>query len=704
MQVIKRNGEKSDLDISQIRKQTIPACSGLKHVDYTELEISLGILLRDNITTKEIQNNLIQSAVNKIDIAHPDYTFVAARLSLYDLYHNIKRYYNVSGSGDVYKKVTLGVYLNKMVELDQLSGFYAKYTEEEINELDNYIDAKNDLLLTYLAVDTLKGRYLLKDKDSVIVELPQHLHMRLAMFLAQDEIDKLNWAKVFYRELSELNFINATPVNSNGGRKNGSTISCLIATVGDSLDSIMDVAKEVSIGSKLGSGWGIDWSRVRAQGGAIAGRRGVAGGKIPFLKIYNDIAVAVDQLMVRPGAFAVNIEVWDLEIFDFINMSKKNTDERRKAADLFTAVSVNDLFMRREESGGTYTLFDPYDVRDLTELYGEEFEAAYIKHEIEFSKHPEKYNPNTRTIPAVDIMRALVISYNQEGSPWWFFKDTVNTANQHKELGIIRSSNLCMEILQPTDDEHTAVCNLGSINLAKINTTEDLKRVTRVAMRIMDNSIDLTSYPSEKAKRTQLERRSTGLGMLGEAEYLANNKITYGSDEHIEVIDAIYETVANEAYAYSQELAKEKGSCIIDGIRNAYRLAVAPNVTSSLLAGTTSSGEAVFDKEWIEENMLGSFAVTAPNINPDNYPYYIGAYDVDQFKLIDVTAVKTKHVDMGISMSMFLRPEGLKAKTIRDLLRHAWKKKVKTVYYLRSKPPAKNTIKTTDMKCIGCDN
>ncbi len=360
--------------------------------------------------------------------------------------------------------------------------------------------------------------------------------------------------------------------------------------------------------------------------------------------------------------------------------------------------------MSRVETDATWTLFDPYDARLLTEVYGKEFEVEYERLEEEFRNNPENFNPNTVVIKANDLMRALVISYNNEGGPFWMFKDTTNRNNPHKELGIIRSLNLCQEMAQPTDDEHTAVCNLGSVNLARVNTEKDIRRVVRLGTRMLDNTIDLTNYPSEKSKRTQEDRRAIGIGMLGEAEMLANMKIHYGSDEHLELIDNIYRIVNEESIEASKDLANEKGSCIIEGTRNAYRLCVAPNSTSGIFAGTTNSHELVYNRIWMEDNMLGVFKMTAPNLNVENYQFYKNPYEVDIYKQLDATAVKQKHLDMTISQNIYLDPVGLKASKIKSVILYAWKKGLCSLYYLRSKPPKTNIAKDDEIACFGCNN
>ena len=703
MHVIKRDGGKQLLNIEQIRKQTIPACEGLENVSYEELELKSEIQFYDGIKTSDIQNILIKTALNLVDVDRPNWTYVAARLKLYDLYHVIKRNYNKAGNGDVYKKISLMDYISSNKHL--FSGWVEKYTEEEINYLNNKIVGKRDLLFTYLAIESIINRFLLKDKGKII-ELPQHMYMAISMFLFQDEKKdiRLKLVEKLYEASSKLWVVFATPILSNARKKNGGTISCLLNSIPDDLEGIFDKFKEIGIGSKIGSGWGIDISRIRAMNSWIQNYQGVAGGLVPWMKILNDISIGVDQLGTRPGAFAVYVSTWHSDIYDFLDTRRLSGEDRRICRDLFLAIIADDVFMEREENNEYYTLFDPYDVPELTELYGNDFKEKYEGYEKEFELNPEKFNPNTRRIKARDLMKRLVAMYNDEGMPFWFFKDNVNKQHEHPELGIIRSANLCTEVMQPTDENHTAVCNLSSINIARLDEY-DLKEVLELTLRYLDNVIDLTVYPSEESKRTQKARRSVGIGYVGEAEYIANKHIVYGSNEHKKWIEQFYSKAKKIIDNYNKKLAKEKGSCsAVPGVRCAYTSAIAPNSNSGIVACTTNNVEPVYNKVWIEENLLGAFKVTAPGINADNFYYYMNPYEVDQMKLIECTAIRQKYIDMGISHNMYFDPSKITGKTIRDTIRHAWRLGLKTLYYLRTKPPRNNDIKEEKIACIGCAN
>lgn len=848
MKVQKRDGRLEELNIENIRKQTIPACEGLAGTSYEDLELSAKIMFTDGIKTSGIQESLIRAAQNKIDMDAPNWTYVAARLRLYDLYHRIKRIYGKEQSGDVYSIVTLSDYINRNKEL--FSDWYTKYTNEEIEELNNYIVSSRDKLFTLPAILTVENRYLLVDTDEV-VELPQHMFMTIAMFVAQHETDKLSWVKRFYDQTSTLQFIAATPINANGRKKDSATASCLVHSMADTLDSIMETLNDLAQGSKLGAGHGVDTSRLRATGSILRGIKNRGTGIVPIMKLHNDIALAVNQLGVRQGAITDTLEVWHIDTYDFIDLRKRSGEERRRAQDLFLCVSIPSLFIKRIKENGMWTFFDPYDVPNLTETYGEEFETLYTKYEKEFLNKERYFNPYTKQVPVQEVINKLIYSWTTEGLPFWFFKDNVNkTHKYHKELGIIRSSNLCVtaetllltqeygntpigdlvkdgiskvhcwngdewslttigktadsarvltvefsngetiratemhkwyvdmdgsmvelrtiglkpgmliykyelpdgtlvdnvriesvtdkreyeptycgtepkrhmlmfngiltgncqELLQPVNENETVVCNLGSVNVARYTTDENLDNTLEVAVRFLDNVIDVSGYSTEKARRTQLARRSIGIGFLGEAEYLAVNHIHYGSKEHEEWIHKFYKYSTEKIDQYSIELAKEKGGCEVDpSIRNAYRVCIAPNTASGLLAGTTPSHEPLYARVYTENSKIGSYKVTAPNISLDNISYYKNAFEIPHMDQIRMLAARQKYIDMSISNSLY--EEDVSKISSIDIIKVIVKAHdlgVKTLYYFRTK--AKKTgeieevIEGKKITCEGCEN
>ncbi|MCD6435604.1 MAG: hypothetical protein J7L15_04385, partial [Clostridiales bacterium] len=460
--------------------------------------------------------------------------------------------------------------------------------------------------------------------------------------------------------------------------------------------------------SKLGGGIGWDWTRARALGAPVQNVPNASGGIVPWLKIENDIAIAVDQLGTRAGAINCSVEIWHKDFPDFLDMKKTSGEERRRAEDLFLTASIPDLFMQRCELDANWTLFDSYDTKSLPkplyDIWGKEFEDAYVSLEIALEEDPEYFKNKPIVIKARDLMKKLITYYFERGMPFITFKDTVNRGHNNPELGIIRSGNLCQEFFNPVDEHEIAVCNLASINLSKVNTKEDMQRVIPTIVRMLDNVIDLSSYPVQKAKDTQLRRRSIGLGVCGEAELIANKQIHYGESEHLEFIDELYLNMKEITDTASYTLGQERGGWKTKkyGDRNAYKMCIAPTSSIAIIMGTTSSCEPVFAKKWFEENMDGNIPFTAPGISPDNYEYYTPAYDVDQIKMTKATGIRQKHFDMGISHNIFLRPENISIGKVYKIIHSAWKEGMKSLYYLRSESAKVEEIKDNNVSCFGC--
>ena len=898
MKVTKRDGRLVDFNSDSIRKQTKLACEGFP-VDPGELEMSAGIMFKDGMRTDAIQKALINAARMKVTIDRPYFTYIAARLMLYDLYHTIERYYNVEGSGDVYAKVSILDYINK--NKDILGDFVNKYTESELVELNKEIDGTRDLLFDYAGTKTMILRYIMKrsnipvsirniNKDNLEdslkvsedaiskltydesgkpifentpIELPQHMHMLVAMFMAQNEKDKLYWVKKYYYYLSTLKIIAATPINSNSRAKNGSTASCLVVNSEDSIDGIADTYKEIMLGSSAGAGFGRYLGHVRSMGGRIQDRINASSGKIPNCKVANDITEYIDQRGNRKGALTDTIESWDIDAFDYIDLRKKEGDERGRAQNLFLALSYTDEFMMRlkqyrealkagnKDPEIYWTLFDPYDVQDLPALYGEAFSKRYREYEEMFKQHPYFFNLNTKTIKISLLAKKIAKSCLEEGMPFSFFKCTTNNMHKHKELGTIYSSNLCvsgdtfiltkeygnkpikelvdsgitetecwngnkwslttlaktsdssklltvklsngsiikateyhkwyididgnevevrtadlrpntkiykyydnegnvydnirisivednniveatycgneplrhklmfngvltgncMEFMNPTNFDEVSVCNLGSLNVARLLNDEELKEASELGLRMLDSVIDATEYSSEKAGKTQKSRRSCGLGVLGMGERLANEGIYQTSKEHFQFEENLLSKISHWVDEYNKELAKEKGSCIIDGYRNAYTMCIAPNSTSGIFAGTTNGIEPVFGKEWKEDSKIGVVTMTAPNISINNIAYYQDGFELDQFKLIEIEGIRQKYIDMGISHNIFLDVNKfpnyqIPGSLIIDLIIHAWECKLKSTYYFRSTQQNNDGVlkHSNQISCIGCAN
>jgi len=787
--VIKRSGRTEALDISKIQKYTTSATKGLENISQSELEVDAKLHFRDGITTEEIQQTLIKTAVDKIDIDRPNWTFVAARLFIYDLYHKVSGFNGYTHLSEYFEK---GEKAGRIVP-----GLKEKYNLDELNE---YIDCERDLQFTYLGIKTLYDRYLIKNRQGKPIELPQHMFMGIAMFLAQNEFNPTQWAKRFYDLISKFEVMLATPTLSNARTPRHQLSSCYIGSTPDNIEGIFDSYKEMALLSKFGGGIGWDWNQVRGMGGQIDGHKNAAGGIVPFLKITNDIAVAVDQLGTRKGAIAVYVEPWHIDIMDFLDLKKNSGEERRRAHDLFPALWINDLFMKRVSEDGLWTLFDPFDTPELSNLYSDKFEKKYIEYE-------NDANIIKESIKAKELWKKILLSYFETGTPFLCFKDNANRVNPNSHEGVIRSSNLCTEIFQNTDANHyqikvvfddqsfilfeenedvlldsgitkkakkitaldqikgkkifivekekydgkTAVCNLASINLSKINKKEDFERVIPTAVRMLDNVIDLNFYPLLKVKKTNLETRSIGLGVMGEAQMLAESGIRWGSHEHFMKIDETMEMVSYNAILASANLAIEKGKYpkfegsrwsqgifpidganeeakkltdrgglfgyIYDwqklkekvkksGIRNGYLMAVAPTSSISILVGTTQTIEPVYKRKWFEENLSGLIPVVVPNLSLDTWQFYTPAYELDQTLIVKAGAIRQKWIDQGQSLNIFITLDKASGKYLNEIYTLAWKLGIKSTYYLRSQSPEavkeESGVEDRSFECFGC--
>ncbi len=787
----KRNGRKEVLDITKIQKMTIDATKDLDGVSQSELELDAQIKFVDGMSSADIQDALIKTAVEKIDIDVPNWTFVAARLFLFDLYHRVgKSTHGIKGEPYCHLKEYLKYGKEAGRLIPNLGEGY------DLDDLNDYIDSDRDLLFNYLGIKTLYDRYLIKNKEGNPIELPQHMFMAIAMFLAQNEDNKQQRAKEFYDVVSKFEVMLATPTLSNARTNRHQLSSCYIGSSPDNIEGIFDGYKEMALLSKYGGGIGWDWNQIRALGGMIDDHKSAAGGTVPFLKITNDIAIAVDQLGTRKGAIAVYVEPWHMDITDFIDLKKNSGEERRRAHDLFPSLWITDLFMERILEDSHWTLFDPHEVKDLSELHGDEFKKRYEEYENDESITKDR-------IKAKDLWKKILTSYFESGSPFLCFKDNANRANPNAHVGHIRSSNLCTEIFQNTNPNHykirlefedgtietyeegdivlvdggqekkankvtaldsingkkvfivekekidgdTAVCNLASVNLSRIFTKEDIERVVPIAVRMLDNVIDLNFYPLRKVKATNLKSRSIGLGVMGESQMLAEQKLVWGSEDHFKKIDTIMEAISYNAIKSSSELAVEKGTyptfdgsnwskgimphdhapqavnALVDkdlfdagydwdalreqvkanGMRNGYLMAIAPTSSISILVGTTQAIEPVYKRKWFEENLSGLIPVVVPNLSPETWVYYTPAYEVDQIDIIKAAAVRQKWIDQGQSTNIFMSLEKASGKYLHEIYTTAWKLGLKSTYYLRSQSPeASNDVEDRSMECAGC--
>ena len=583
----------------------------------------------------------------------PDYTFATARLLLHTIFKEIigrevMPVDRATAYADYFPQ-----FIKKGVDNDLLD---EKLLQYDLPRLGAALKAERDNQFDYLGLQTLYDRYFLHVRKTRI-ELPQAFFMRVAMGLSLNEIDREARAIEFYEVLSSFDFMSSTPTLFNAGTLRSQLSSCYLTTVPDDLDGIYESIKENALLSKFAGGLGNDWTRVRALGSHIKGTNGESQGVVPFLKVVNDTAVAVNQGGKRKGAVCTYLETWHLDIEEFLELRKNTGDDRRRTHDMNTANWIPDLFMRRVMEKGTWTLFSPSNVPDLHDLFGAEFEKAYVAYEEKAARGDIK---PARTIQATDLWRKMLTMLFETGHPWITFKDACNVRSPQQHAGVVHSSNLCTEITLNTSDTETAVCNLGSVNLlqhlkdGKVDQ-EKLKKTISTAMRMLDNVIDINYYAVKTARDSNLRHRPVGLGLMGFQDALYELRIPYASQEAVQFADESMEAICYHAYWASTELAKERGKYSsykgslwdkgilpidsldllekarggyvevdrsatldwdvlrqkikADGMRNSNCVAIAPTATISNIIGVDASIEPCFGNLSVKSNLSGEFTV-----------------------------------------------------------------------------------------------
>ncbi len=741
----KRDGRFEPLSVEKTKKMIAFACLGLESCNPIELEIDSKLQFVDGMSTKEIQKILIQTAIEKViqkkddgfgnmvNKTNTEWQYVAARLFLFDVYKEaaITRKYKAFGYGNFPALVKMLVEEKKYADF-----FVTAYTDEELEELGDYIKPKRDYLFNYEGIKLLADRYLVRGYNKEFFELPQERFMAIAMHLAVVEGEhKVRYAKKFYDLMSQLKMTTATPTLANAGTPFHQLSSCFISGVDDNLWSIYDVNSKFSRVSKHGGALGIYLGKVRALNSDIRGYKNSSGGVIPWIRLYNDTAVAVDQLGKRKGGATVTLDLWHKDFYEFVELRTNNGDDRRKAHDIFPALSVPNIFMERLRARENFTLFDPHEVQDvmgwaLEDFYDTKESKAFTERYIACENHPDIHGI---TVSALDIMKKIMRSAVETGTPFIFFRDTVNEANPNKHAGMIYSSNLCHEIAQnmgftnmieevinedgtittKTSVGDMVTCNLNSINLGKIEDDE-LEENIALQIRMLDNVITINQFPVPEAAMTSQKYRAIGLGTSGYHHYLVNREISWESEEHIAAADALFENIAFYAIKASMELAKEKGAyeafkgsewdtgeyferrnytserwnalrkdVKTYGMRNGYLMAVAPTGSTSNIANTTAGIDPIFMKYFIEEKK-GSFTPkTAPDLSPKNLWLYKEAHTIDQQWSVRACGVRQRHIDQAQSFNLYITPQ-MKAQEILALYEEAYKQGVKTIYYIRN--------------------
>ncbi|MGE8317574.1 MAG: ribonucleoside-diphosphate reductase subunit alpha [Comamonas sp.] len=653
-------GQRVVLDVKKLNDRIAAACQGLgKDVEPAPILTETLRNLYDGVQMDEVFKASILAARTLIE-KEPDYSFVTARLLLHTIVREvIGQDVAASDMGAAYADYFPG-FIQKGVDNELLNPEMLKF---DLPRLGAALKAERDQQFDYLGLQTLYDRYFLHVKKTRI-ELPQAFFMRVAMGLALGEADRNGRAIEFYELLSSFDFMSSTPTLFNSGTLRSQLSSCYLTTVPDDLDGIYESIKENALLSKFAGGLGNDWTRVRALGSRIKGTNGESQGVVPFLKVVNDTAVAVNQGGKRKGAVCTYLETWHLDIEEFLELRKNTGDDRRRTHDMNTANWIPDLFMKRVIEKGSWTLFSPSDCPDLHDKFGTEFEKAYRGYEAKAASGELKLH---KTLPAVDLWRKMLSMLFETGHPWITFKDACNLRSPQQHAGVVHSSNLCTEITLNTSDEETAVCNLGSVNLSRhlkdngqggrTLDHDKLKKTIATAMRMLDNVIDINYYAVDKARNSNLRHRPVGLGIMGFQDALYLLHTPYASDAAVQFADESMEAVCYYAYWASTELAQERGSyssyqgslwsqgilpldslnlladargnadyvqvdrsmtldwdalrkkIAKDGMRNSNCVAIAPTATISNIVGVDASIEPSFGNLSVKSNLSGEFTI-----------------------------------------------------------------------------------------------
>ncbi|VEP11802.1 Ribonucleoside-diphosphate reductase subunit alpha [Hyella patelloides LEGE 07179] len=752
IQVIRRDGSTTPLNIAKIRSVVEWACEK-QDVNPITLEAGLTTRLKNGVTTREIQDNLIDCALSMCSPDEPAWRYVAGRLHIWSLWKDIQ-----VSRGYGYENYA------KTVQFQVEAGKYdraltLKYSPQELAIAGNWLNPQWDKDYDYAGAILLTKRYLLDD------ELPQEAFLTCALLLAQLEAPgkRLDVAKQFYEAIARRKISLATPILANLRIPDGSLSSCFIIAMDDNLESIFSEVTNTARISKNGGGVGVNVSRIRATGSWVMGKDKASGGIVPWIKLLNDTAIAVNQGGRRAGAVTIGVDVWHLDVPEFLEMQTENGDQRRKAYDVFPQLIIPDEFMRRVEKKQDWILVDPYEVKEqlgitLAELWGEDFETAYAQIEAELDERPrdDESRKGTREgkitlykkVNARELFKEIMRSQVETGMPYLAFKDTINRANPNKHEGYIPGVNLCCESfsnVKPGVEGHS--CNLVSLNLANLEDAE-IAHICNLAVRILDNTIDITTPPFAASKAHNDKYRTIGVGAMGLADWLAKRSKTYLD---LSIIGNLFEEIGYWCTYASMELAQDRGAYAAfegsewskgkligakpvewflkyaqnkerwvqlsedikqHGIRNSHITAIAPNTSSSLVQGCTASVLPVYSKFFYDKWAKGTVPIAPPFID-DCFWYYHENKTLDQKVVIKAVAKIQQWIDTGISMELLFNlnqgvyfpnePErSLKAKDIFETLIMAWQEGCKAVYYIRT--VQKDDFKESSDGCVACAN
>ena len=695
---------------------------------------------------KEIYDIIINKTVSLTSYEESDWTYLAGKLLMKKLVDDVEENRGFS-YGDFYKTIT------SLVEKNIYDKRLLEYTKEEIVDLEKSIDYSRDMIYDYAGANMLVNRYLVKYQGKIF-ELPQEIFMVIAMLLAINEKERVKIAKSFYEVLSTKKISLATPILANLRLPKGNLSSCFITAIDDNIESIFYNIDSIAKISKNGGGVGVNISRIRAKNSMVNGYYNASGGVVPWIKIINDTAVAVNQQGRRAGAVTVALDSWHLDIESFLELQTENGDQRGKAYDIYPQVVLSDIFMERVDKNLDWTLFDPYEIRqkyevELCEIYGDEFRKIYEKIENDRTLTLRK------TLKARELFKNILKVQIETGMPYIFFKDTANERNHNKHSGIIGNGNLCMESFSNFSPSKNFVenieegqgvrkvelgevhtCNLVSMNLAEIEDSE-LEKIVGLAVRILDNTIDLTKTPIKESDKHNFSYRAIGVGTMGLSDYLAKNNISYSKS--IDVVDKLFEKIALYSIKSSSLLAKERGIYpmykgsdwekgkffqkdrdwyrenskfsseweeVFDtvkkyGVRNGELTAIAPNTSTSLLMGACASVNPTFSKFYIEKNQKGAVPRVVKYLKEKNW-FYQEFKNIEPETYIKIMSKIGKWTTQGVSMELiFDLNKNIRAKNIYDAFLTAWKEGCKSVYYIRT--IQKNTNKINEKEeCESC--
>jgi ribonucleoside-diphosphate reductase alpha chain len=756
------SGEKVAFSDREVIQMILEACRGFENTVSPEAILKeLNNNLYEGMPSNKITTACIMSARSFTE-RDPAYSYVTARLLLQELFEEVLGSRVTLAERDTAYSAYLPVYLEKGVEAGRLDPRLK--TDFDLNAISEAIKPARDEQFTFLGLQTLYDRYFIHI-DKRRIELPQVFWMRVAMGLAlieKDNATRTEKAIAFYNVLSQFHFVSSTPTLFNAGTPYPQLSSCFLTTIPDDLYDIYGALRDNAMLSKFSGGLGNDWTPVRGLGAYIKGTNGQSQGVIPFLKVANDTAVAVNQGGKRKGAVCSYLETWHIDIEEYLELRKNTGDDRRRCHDMNTANWIPDLFMKRVEENGQWTLFSPEETPDLHDLYGKAFEKAYTEYEAKADRGEIR---NFRRIEAVKIWRKMLSMVFETGHPWITFKDPSNLRSPQQHAGVVHSSNLCTEILLNTSKDEVAVCNLGSVNLAahvipgKGLDLELLEETVSTAMRMLDNVIDQNLYPIPQAKNSNLRHRPVGLGMMGFQDALYRLKMPYDSEPAMEFADESMEAISYYAIKASTELARERGTYSsykgslwdqgilpidsmarvdiergvkvdtprtskldwspvrqaikMHGMRNSNCMAIAPTATISNISGVTQSIEPTYKNLYVKSNLSGEFTVVNPyiveelkarglwddemigdlkrhdgeidrieRIPADLRELFKTAFSIEPQWLIEAAARRQKWIDMGQSLNLYMaQPSGRK---LDEMYRLAWKKGLKTTYYLRA--------------------